>query len=573
VRPRPSSARPREGDALLGPDAIEVGRRRLKLGDGCCATFAVTGYPSEVAAGFLEPLFAFGGRLKVAMHVEPVAAAHAADRLRRQRARLESSRRLSADRGTLSDPALEAAAEDAERLAFSLARGEGRLFRLGCYVTVFADDEDSLVAECARLRALCQSMLLEAHPATFRSLEGYRSTLPLGVDLLRLRRSFDTEALQATFPFASSAPSSTEGVLWGRTTRGHGLVFSDRFGKDNYNAVVLARSGAGKSYLAKLDLLRHLHRGVEVAVVDPEDEYRRLCDAVGGAHLALGEPGVRLNPFDLGTEPDARVRRGLFLHSLVPVLFGEALRPDGKAALDRGIVACYGAAGVTEDPRTWKRRPPVMADLAAALEGDGDPAALDLARRLAPFVTGTHRELFSGQTTTRPEGHLVVFSLRSLPDELKATGSLLALDACWRRVADPAQLRRRLVVVDEAWLLMADPSGASFLHRLAKSARKHWCGLTVVTQDAGDLLASPLGEAVVANAATQVLLHQAPQAIAAVADAFSLSAGERSFLLSADRGEGIVATGPDRVAFKVLASKEEHDLVTSDPAELVGAGQ
>jgi type IV secretory pathway VirB4 component len=558
---------------LVGPDAIEVGPRRLKVGEACCATFAVTGYPTEVAPGFLEPLFGFGGRLRVALHVEPMPAGDAAQRLRRQRARFESSRRLGATRGTLSDPELEAAAEDAERLAFAIARGEGRLFRLGCYLTVFAEDEESLTAECARLRGLCHSMLLEVHPTTFRSLEGYRSTLPLGVDELRLRRSFDTEALAATFPFASSAPTAMGGVLWGRTVRGHGLVFSDRFAMDNHNAVVLARSGAGKSYLAKIDLLRHLLRGVEVAVVDPEDEYRRLSDSVGGSHLALGEPDVRLNPFDLGTERDARVRRGLFLHTLVPVLLGEALPPPAKSALDRAVVAAYEGAGITEDQRTWKRRPPVMADLAAALEEDGDVAARDLARRLAPFVSGTHRELFAGQTTTRPEGHLVVFSLRGLPDELKAAGTLLALDACWRRLADPSNMRQRLVVVDEAWLLMADPSGAAFLHRLAKSARKHWCGLVVVTQDSGDLLGSPLGEAVVANAATQVLLRQAPQAIEAVGEAFSLSAGERNFLLSADRGEGILATGPDRVAFKVMASEWEHARVTSDPAELQAAGR
>ena len=214
--------------AIIGPEAIEIGSRRLKLGDGCCATFAVTGYPTEVAPGFLEPLFTFGGRIKVALHVEPVAPADAAQRLRRQRARFESSRRLGGAKGSLSDPELEAAAEDADRLAFSLARGEGRLFHLGCYVTVFAEDEESLATECARLRGLCHSMLLEVRPTTFRSLEGYRSTLPLGVDLLRLRRSFDTEALAATFPFASSSSSGIEGVLWGKTTRGHGLVFSDR---------------------------------------------------------------------------------------------------------------------------------------------------------------------------------------------------------------------------------------------------------------------------------------------------------------------------------------------------------
>ncbi len=211
----------------------------------------------------------------------------------------------------------------------------------------------------------------------------------------------------------------------------------------------------------------------------------------------------------------------------------------------------------------------MLADLARALEQDGEPSAQNIAARLSPFVTGTHRGLFEGPTTTRPDGHLVVFSLRDLPDELKAAGTLLTLDAVWHRVADPSRRRRRLVVVDEAWLLMRQPEGARFLFRMAKSARRHWCGLTVVTQDSGDLLGSDLGQAVVANATTQILLRQAPQAIDALTEAFHLSDGERAFLLSARRGEGLLAAGSDRVAFQTVASPTEHRLVTSDPAELV----
>ena len=307
-----------------------------------------------------------------------------------------------------------------------------------------------------------------------------------------------------------------------------------------------------------------------MAVVDPEDEYRRLAEAAGGAYLHLGAPGVRLNPFDLGPEPDALVRRGLFLHTLVSVLLGGQPEPSARAALDRGIVAAYAAAGITADPRTHRRPAPVLADLAKALEADADPGARALAARLAPFVSGTHRRLFDGPTTTRPDGHLVVFSLRDLPDELKAAGTLLVLDSLWRRVSDPARRRRRLVVVDEAWLLMREPEGARFLFRLAKSARKLWCGLTVVTQDAADLLGSELGQAVVANAATQVLLRQAPQTIEALAEAFRLSEGEKAFLLAAGQGEGILAGGGERVGFRAVASAAEHRLVTSDPAELEG---
>jgi type IV secretory pathway VirB4 component len=556
--PRPTVRPP----SPFGPDAVEVGPRSLRVGDGWCASLAITGYPREVRHGWLEPLTAHPGRLDVAVHVEPVRADVAAERLRRQLARLESGRRADAAKGRLADPDVEVAADDARELAAGLARGEQKLFRVGLYLTVHASSEKALEAECARVRALCSSMLLDAKPATWRSLQGWTSTLPVGVDALGQRRSFDTEALAASFPFASAELSASSGVLYGTTANGSGLVLWDRFAQDNHNSVILARSGAGKSYLAKLEALRSLYQGIEIAVVDPEDEYRRLAETVGGAYVHLGAPGVRVNPFDLGPGPDALTpdsltRRALFVHTLIAVLLGGKPDPAATAALDRGIVAAYESVGITSDPRSHARPAPLLSDLAAALDADGDPAARTLAARLAPFVTGTHRGLFDGPTTTRSDGHLVVFSLRDLPGELKAAGTLLTLDAIWRRVSDPANHRRRLVIVDEAWLLMSDPSGAEFLFRMAKSARKHWAGLTVVTQDAGDLLGSPLGQAVVANAATQILLRQAPQSIDTLADAFGLSAGERAYLLGASRGQGLLAAGVDRVAFSALASTSE----------------
>jgi len=554
----------------LGPEGVEVHPRALRLGEEWCRTFTVTGYPREVGLGWLEPLSTHPGRLDVALHIEPVPAVLAADRLRRQLARLESGRRADAAKGRLVDPDLEVAAADARALAQGLARGEQKLFSASLTLTVHAQSEQALDAECNRVRALCSSLLLDAQATTWRSLQGWITTLPLCVDDLGVRRSFDTAALAAAYPFALSELTTTTGVLYGTAAKGAGLVCWDRFSCDNYNSVILARSGAGKSYLAKLEALRSLHQGIEVAVVDPEDEYRRLAEAVGGAYVHLGAPGVRVNPFDLGPGPEPLVRQALFVHTLVAVLLGEPVGPAAKPALDRAILAAYGSVGITSDPRTHARPAPVLADLTAALEADSDPAAQALAGRLAPFTTGTHRGLFDGPTTVRPEGHLVVFSLRDLPDELRAGGTLLTLDAIWRQVADPARRRRRrLVIVDEAWLLMRDPEGAKFLYRAAKSARKHWCGLAVVTQDAADLLGSPLGMAVVANAATQILLRQAPQAIDVLAEAFGLSDGERAWLLGAAQGDGLLASGAERVAFHVIASPAEHRLVTSDPAELV----
>jgi type IV secretory pathway VirB4 component len=367
-------------------------------------------------------------------------------------------------------------------------------------------------------------------------------------------------------------------VLYGFNVGSQGLVHHDRFALDNHNSVILGRSGAGKSYLVKLELLRSLYRGIEIHVIDPEDEYARLAHAVGGTYLRLGAEQVRLNPLDLPihTRPDGRrtaphdalIRRSLFLHTVISVLLGDDLTAVERAALDRAVTATYHRAGITSDPRTWNRQAPLLADLAEVLTNTGDPAGVELAARLHPYIHGAFSGLFSGTTSTRPEGHLVVFSLRDLADELKPIGTLLTLDAVWRQVSNPAVRKPRLVVVDEAWLLMKEPAGAEFLFRMAKASRKQWAGLTVATQDTADVLGSDLGKAVVANAATQILLRQASQAIDEITRTFDLSLGERQFLLSADRGQGLLSTGTQRVAFQSISSPTEHQLVTSSPAEL-----
>ncbi|MCE7009917.1 DUF87 domain-containing protein [Kibdelosporangium philippinense] len=573
------------------PDALSVGARHLEVGGEWVASFAITGFPREVHPGWLSPLLTYPGRLDVSVHVEPIDPATAASRLKKRLAKLESGRRHTAEHGRLHDPHVEAATEDAYELSARVARGEGKLFRVGLYLTIHAHSERSLADEVAALRSLCASLLLDAKHTTYRSLQGWVSTLPMGLDLIGMRRTFDTSALAAAYPFTSPdlpAPDPTSvaapsGVLYGYNVGSQGLVHWDRFGEGmhNHNSVILGRSGAGKSYLVKLELLRNLYRGIEIAVVDPEDEYARLAAAVGGTYVHLGGDAVRLNPFDLPvhtradgrrTAPkDALVRRSLFLHTVIAVLIGREPDAAERAALDRGIAATYQSVGITADPRTWTRPSPILRtlrDILTAAGSAGDTAAGELAARLHSYVDGAFKQLFDGPTTTTPEGHLVVFSLRDLPDELKSIGTLLTLDTVWRRVSNPAIRRPRLVVVDEAWLLMRDQAGAEFLYRMAKASRKHWAGLTVATQDTADVLGSDLGKAVVANAATQILLRQASQAIDEITRTFDLSAGERQFLLSADRGQGLLSAGTQRVAFQSIASPTEHYLVTSNPAEL-----
>lgn len=566
---------------ITGPEAIEVHARALAVGAHLATTLVVTGYPAEVSPGWLAPLLNFPGHLDIALHIEPVPNPVAAAGLKKQRARLESGRRTGFDKGHLDDPEVEAAAADAAELAYRIARGEGKLFHVALYLTVHAPDEESLAEQAAAVRAIAESLLMTVAPTTYRALPGWLATLPLGIDTLKIRRTFDTAALAACFPFtspdlpvATGEDGTASGVLYGLNAVSGAPVLWDRFAQDNYNSITLARSGAGKSYLTKLELLRLLFTGVTASVIDPEDEYVRLAETVGGHVIALGADGVRLNPFDLPpAAPDgegALTRRVLFLHTFLAVLLGTDLTAAEKAVLDRAILAAYARVGITGDARTWSRTPPTLTDLASVLAEDGNQTAADLANRLAPYTTGSHARLFNGQSTAATTGHLVVFALRQLPEEVKAPAMLLALDAIWRQVTSRSGSGRHLVVVDEAWLLMRDGAGARFLFRLAKAARKHWTGLAVITQDADDVLASPLGRAIVSNAATQILLRQAPQAIDTISENFHLCHGEREFLLSASRGEALLLTGDRRhkVALISIAAPGEHEVITTDPGEL-----
>jgi hypothetical protein len=589
-------------DGLAGwlPERVQVDPGHVVAGGTYSATLAVLGYPRQVYPGWLTPLLNHPAHLDLTLHIEPLPTPVAARRLRQQQARLESTRALDADHGRLADPRTDTAAADAADLATRLARGDTRLHRLGLYLTVHAPTEHDLSEQLHAVRALASSMLLDARPSTYRALRAWTTTLPIGIDALDRRRVMDTDALASTVPITSTelpaadpvTANPASGVLYGHNLATGGLVIHDRFTAPNHNAVILASSGAGKSYLAKLELLRSLYRGIEVIVIDPEDEYARLAEHVGGTHLRLGAPDVRINPFDLphpGPAPtqartdesaraagprsaraggDVLTRRALYVHTVLGVLLGE-LTPHERVLADRAIHTAYTHAGISTDPMTWTRPAPLLADLAAAFTALGDPVATDLAHRLTPFVTGSFRALFDGPTSTAPSGHLIVYSLKDLPEQLLGIGTLTALDATWRTIANPDTRRPRLVVVDEAWLLLQHPAGAQFLLRLAKAARKHWAGLTLITQDATDLLATDLGRAVISNAATHILLRTAPQAATRIATEYDLTEPERAFLTTAATGTGLLITpSGHHIPFSAEASPSEDLIATTDPAQL-----
>lgn len=540
----------------LWPDTVIAAPRRLSCGDGHSATYLVVDYPGEVSYAWLEPLITAVERAEVSIHLDAVDAAVAAARLKRQRARLESTRRYAANRDSLDDPAVESAAGDAADLAGRVARGQTRMFTLSAYVTVHAPTLAELDAACAQLKAAATAAMLEVRPATFRQLPGIASTLPWGADALGAVRTVDTEVAAAAWPFCSpDAPEAPEGVLYGLNLFTGAPVMWDRWDCDNHNSVVVARSGAGKSYFAKNEILRQLYAGVQVCVIDPDGEYAPLADHVGGAVVAPGQ--MHLNPLELPAEagPDALTRRVMFVHTLVSTMLGAALTSPEAAALDEAVLAAYAECGITADAQTWTLSAPTMRDVHTQLHEAFDA---DLARRLAPYVTGGLSGLFTGAVQSAPAGHLAVYSLKDLPEELTAAATVLTLDAIWRRLVDDG--RRRLVVVDEAWLLLRQGPGALFLSRLAKAARKKQAGLMTVTQDADDMLSTELGHTVVANAATQVLLRQAPQSLETVAAAFRLTEAERDLLAACRRGEALLVSGDTHVAFRAVASPAEHQV-------------
>jgi type IV secretory pathway VirB4 component len=561
-----SNSRP---SGFLLPDSLEVAPKMMRTGDTWRQTFAVTGFPREVGPGWLSPLLNYPGPADVVLHVEPLPNDIAASHLRRQLARLESTRRIEASKARLADPELETASDDARELAAGIARGEGRLFRVGLYLTVRAESPEQLVEEVIKVRSLAASMLLDPRRLTFRQIEGWLTTLPVGIDAVGLHRTFDTKALASSFPFSTAEFSHQDGIYCGRNSSTGSLVFLDRFALENHNQVVLARSGAGKSYYAKITVLRSLYRGVEVLVVDPENEYERLARTVGGAVFRLGAGEGHLNPFDLANpgHPDALLDQALFAHTLIQTLLDAPLAAEEKAALDRCLLKAYAGSGITPDPKTHGRPAPLLKDIAAALMGD--PEGASVAARLEPFTVGSHRALFGFPTDVRPESHLVVFSLREVAEELKAAATLIALETLWRRVTR-GERRPRVVVVDEAWWLLRSglDHAARFLHRMAKSARKNWCGLTTISQDVADVLSTDLGQAVITNASSHVLMGQSPQAVEALTKAFDLSEGEVSYLLAARQGEALLAVGPERVPISFEASEPEHAMVTSHPAEV-----
>jgi conjugal transfer ATP-binding protein TraC len=482
------------------------------------------------------------------------------------------------------DPGLEAAIQDAEELRDKLQVGEERFFRFSLYLTMYANSMDELTQIGRKIEGIFGQSLVYTKPATFQMEQGFNTTVPLATDQLQISRNMNTGALSTSFPFTSSDLSRNEGVLYGLNRHNNGLVLFDRFSLENANLVVFAKSGAGKSFAIKLEALRSLMLGTEIIIIDPEDEYKTLCDAVGGTYLRLSlASATRINPFDLPRvidedEAENALRANIItLHGMLRLMMGGAtvnnttgstlttpLTPGEDADLDVALINTYARAGITNDPLTHSATPPTMMDLYNTLEsmtGNGP----GLATRLRKYTTGTFAGIFSEQSNVQIDNPFLVFNIRDLEDELRPVAMYITLNYIWNKVK--ADKRRRILVVDEAWQLMKYDDSANFMFSLAKRARKYALGLTTISQDVEDFLSSKMGRAVVANSSLQLLLKQAPSAVDLIGETFKLTAEEKSRLTQFPVGEGLFFAGSNHVIMRILASQTEAELISTTPVQ------
>jgi conjugal transfer ATP-binding protein TraC len=565
---------------LLAPAAVEIARDHVRLEYQYARVLVVVGYPRTVAPGWLAPLLEFEHAIEVSLHVHPLETASVVKLLGHKLVQLQSSRMVDVRGGRLADPEREVAFEDAERLRDALQRGEQRVFSVSLYVLVRAASQRVLDDLTRRVETTLDGMLAHSRVAILEQERAFRACLPTARDEVLAYRNLDTGSLATTFPFASSSLSMERGVLYGVASRSQSPIIVDPFDSslENANLAVFAMAGAGKSYFVKLMALRNLLAGVDFLVVDPEDEYRAVCQAADGQYIRLASSSTHhLNPFDLPPQgsarsesPDVLAEQVAAVLSLLGIMLaqpGVPLNPYERAALDAAIYKTYESAGITSDPASHDRPAPLLRDLHKILEAAHSEVTTGLAARLRRYVSGSLAGgLFAGPTNVALNRRLVVFNIQTLEEELRPLAMHVIANFVWNRVR--RERRPRLLVIDEAWSLLRYPEGGGFVSDMARRARKYYLGLVTITQDAADFLRSEYGRAVLVNAAMKLLLKQDATTVEVVADAFALTPDERQYLLGANKGEGLLFARGARLALTIEASPAEHRLATTAPREV-----
>lgn len=569
---------------FIAPSSLEFFNTHFQIGTRFARTYYVYGYPRQLYTGWLSSMVNLDEIIDLSLYIYPVESQIVLENLRKKVTQLEAGIQIEAEKGRVRDPAKQAAIEDAEEMRDKLQVGEERFFRFGFYFTLYAGSMDELDFISHKVESMLGQQLVYSKPATSQQEQGLNSTVPQLVDQLQIRRNMSTGALSTSFPFTSADLSQENGILYGINMHNSGLVIFDRFTLENGNSVVFAKSGAGKSFLVKLEALRSMMFGTEIFIIDPENEYERMCEAVGGAYVRLSlASNTRINPFDLpkvvdSDEADNALRSNLItLHGLLRLMMGgaqaemaggsgvPALAPSEEADLDAALIETYARAGITNDPLTHNSIPPAISDLYDTLLHMGGTGP-QLAQRLRKYTTGTFAGIFSQQSNIDIDNPMVVFNLRDLEDELRPVAMYIVLNYIWNRTK--TDQKRRLLVVDEAWQLMKYEDSANFLFSLAKRARKYNLGITTISQDVEDFMGSRMGRAIVANASMQFLLKQSPSAVDVLTEVFKLTAEEHKRLSQFPVGQGLFFAGQNHVHIQVVASPTETSLITTNPDQI-----
>ncbi|MBR1875408.1 DUF87 domain-containing protein [Candidatus Saccharibacteria bacterium] len=567
---------------LISPSSIEIHSSYFRLGTKYGRTIYVYGYPRTLYTGWLSPLINIDEVLDISMYVYPVDTAIVMKNLRKKVTQLEADISLNAEKGRIRNPETDAAIQDAEELRDALQVGAEKFFRFGLYVTVWADSLDELNFVQHKIETIFGQQMVFSKVATSQQEQGMNTTMPMCTDQLQIRRNMNTGAISTSFPFTSADLTQERGILYGINMHNNGLVIFDRFTLENANMVVFAKSGAGKSFTVKLEALRSMMLGAEILIIDPENEYQRLCDAVGGSYVRLSlNSDVRINPFDLpkviDTEDASDALRAnlVTLHGLFRLMLGgtqigpngqvaPALTPNEEADLDQALIDTYARAGITSDPLTHQSTPPTIINFYDTLLHMGGTGP-QLAQRLRKYTTGTFAGIFSQQSNININNPMVVFNIRDLEDELRPVAMYIVLSHIWNVVR--ADQRKRLLIVDEAWQLMQYDDSANFLFSLAKRARKYYLGLTTITQDVEDFMSNKMGRAIVHNSSLQLLLKQSTAAVDVLSDVFKLTEEEKKRLANFPVGQGLFFAGQNHVHIQVIASETEEGLITTNPVQ------
>ena len=567
---------------LIAPSSLEIHSSYFRLGTKYGRTLYVYGYPRELYTGWLSALINIDQVLDISMFVYPVETEVVLNNLRKKVTQLEADMAINSEKGRTRDPGKEAALADAEELRDQLQVGAERFFRFGLYITVYADSLEELSFVQHSIETIFGQQLVYSKTASSQQEQGMNSTIPQMSDQLMIRRNMNTGAISTSFPFTSADLTQEKGILYGINMHNNGLVIFDRFSLENANMAVFAKSGAGKSFTVKLEALRSMMMGAEIIIIDPENEYQKLCEAVGGSYIRLSlSSDTRINPFDLPRVIDSdeaadALRANLItLHGLLRLMLGGAqvaangqmmagLTPAEEADLDQGLIDTYARAGITSDPLTHNSTPPTISDLYDTLLHMGGTGP-QLAQRLRKYTTGTFAGIFSQQSNIDINNSMVVFNIRDLEDELRPVAMYIVLSHVWNIVRSVQ--KKRMLIVDEAWQLMKYDDSANFMFSLSKRARKYFLGLTTITQDVEDFMGSKMGRAIVSNSSMQLLLKQSSSAVDVLGDVFKLTEEERKRLANFPVGQGLFFAGQNHVHIQIIASQTEHQLINTNPQQ------